>query len=658
MMRRVLGTAVGVSVAVCAVRASAAAQEVRDSVQLAPVVVTATRTPTPQNAVPASVSVLDGTDLERRGIRTVSEALRDVAGLDVVQGGAYGGVTSLFVRGGESDYVKVLIDGVPVNDPGGAVDLADLTTDNVERIEIVRGPVSVLYGSDAVSGVVQVFTRRGAGAIRGEVSLRAGSYTAVDVLGGVSGGTDAVAYAVTAARSRADGVYDLNSAYANTVWSGMLSATPDGRTDGKLVVRYGSSEYHFPTNSAGQVEDANAFQRRNRTIASLEIGRFFTSAIEGRATLGLNQFDGGIDDRPDGVGDTLGYFAYNSLQTILRRSGDLRMNAYLPAGSILSVGGTVEWQRERSAMESGSEFGPSTSTFEAERSNRGFYAQLHGRPLRGLALSIGGRLDDNSAFGTFLSYRGGASFTLPSNTRLRLSFGKGFKEPTFFENFADDPFARGNPDLRPERSRSWEVGVEQRFLGGAMVIGAAYFDQRFRDLVQYTFTPPSPTDPTFFNVAVADARGVESEIVWESPFDLRLSSAYTYLHTQVIDGGFQGGVGDAFETGARLLRRPTHSASLQASQRLGARGSVTGTLRYVGARDDRDFTTFPAQTVVLPSYVRVDLTGEVHAWRARGGHPTLMLTGRLENVFDATYQEVSGYPTPGRTVTVGVRVGI
>jgi len=657
-MRRAVRIAIAAGVAVFAGAVNAGAQGVRDSVRLDPVVVTATRTPTPQRAVPAAVTVLDGRDLERRGIRTVSDALRDVSGLGVVQGGAYGGVTSLFVRGGESDYVKVLIDGVPVNDPGGSIDLADLTTDNIERLEIVRGPTSVLYGSDAVSGVVQIFTRRGAGATRGDLALRGGSYTSVDALGGVTGGTDAVAYSASASRSRTDGIYELNSAYSNTVWSGMLSATPDARTEAKLVVRYGASDYHFPTNSAGDVEDANAFQRRNRTVASLEVGRFFASALEGRATLGLNQFDGGIDDRQDSAGDTLGYFAYNSVQTMLRRSADVRMNAYLAGGSIVSVGATVEWQRERSATASGSEFGPSTSAFEAERTTRGLFAQWYATPLRGLAVSIGGRLDDNSAFGTFVSYRGGVSYGLPTDTRVRVALGKGFKEPTFFENFADDPFARGNPDLLPERSQSWEVGVEQDLLGGAIRIGATYFDQRFRDLVQYTFAPPSPSDPNFFNIAAADARGVESEVAVEMPFALRLSGAYTYLHTKVVDGGFQGGPGEAFEVGARLLRRPTHAASLQAIQRFGTRGSLTGTVRYVGARDDRDFTAYPAQTVLLPSYIRVDLAGEVGVWRVRGGHPALTLTGRLEDLFDAAYEEVRGYPTPGRTVTVGVRVGI
>ena len=637
---------------------AAHAQEVRDSARLEPVVVTANRLPLPQAAVPAAVTVLDGRDLERRGIRTVADALRDVAGLDVVQGAAYGGVASIFVRGGESDYVKVLVDGVPLNDPGGTVDLADLTTDNVARIEVVRGPASVLYGSDAVSGVVQIFTRRGAGPTTGDVTVRAGSYTALDALGGMSGGSEEVAYSVTASRSRTDGLYAFNSAYTNTVWSGMLAAAPDARTDARLVVRHGTSDYHFPTNSAGQVEDENAFQRRNRTLASADVGRFFTNAIEVRAALALNQFDGGIDDRPDGPADTLGYFAYNSVRTVVRRSADLRVNAHVPAGVVLTAGATLEWQRERSATETGSEFGPSASAFEAERANRGYYAQLYATPAGGLSLTIGGRLDDNSAFGTFVSYRGGAAYALPTGTRLRVAVGRGFKEPTFFETFADDPFAKGNPSLRPERSRSWEAGLNQQFFGGSLRIGATYFRQRFEDLVQYTFAPPSPTDPNYFNVAEASASGLELELEATVPLGVSLTGSYTHLRTEVVDGGFDGGPGGMFEPGARLLRRPTHAASVGLQRRFGTRGSAGATLRYVGERDDRDFGAYPARTVVLPSYARLDVAGELRVWRFAGPSGAVALTGRVENVFDADYQEVLGYPTPGRTVTVGVRIGI
>jgi len=656
--RRGSAWAVALALVACAAASVADAQEVRDSARLEPMVVTANRLPLPQAAVPAAVTVLDGRDLERRGIRSVADALRDVAGVDVVQGAAYGGVTSIFVRGGESDYVKVLVDGVPLNDPGGAVDLADLTTEDVERIEVVRGPVSVLYGSDAVSGVVQIFTRRGVGPASGNVTLRAGSYASTDAVGGVAGGSDVVAYSVAASRFRTDGLYAFNSDYANTVLTGTLSITPDARTDARVVVRHGTSDYHFPTNSAGQVEDINAFQQRRRTMASLQLGRFFTHAIEGRATLDLNQFDGGIDDQGDGPADTLGYFAYHSAQSVLRRGADLRVNAYLPAAAVLTVGAAIEWQRERSTTESGSEFGPSASALEAERTNRGYYAQLHAAPVGGLALTLGGRLDDNAAFGTFASYRGGVSYTLPTGTRLRASAGRGFKEPTFFETFADDPFARGNPNLRPERSRSWEAGASQDLLGGVVRLGATYFHQRFEDLVQYTFAPPSPTDPNYFNVASASAAGLELELAAETFGGIALTGSYTYLHTEVVDGGFEGDPGGAFEPGARLLRRPTHAGSVELSRRFGVRSSLAITLRYVGARDDRDFSVFPARTVVLPSYLRIDVAGELLVWRFASPSGSVSLVARVENLFDVDYQEVLGYPTPGRTVIAGIRVGL
>src|SRR5947207_1591357 len=164
-----------------------AAQE-PDTVVLNPVVVTATRVPTPADAVTAAVTIVSGRELQLRGIRTVAEALRAVPGAAVVETGSYGGQTSLFLRGGESDYVKVLVDGVPQNQPGGAFDFADLTTDNVDRIEIVRGPASVLYGSDAVTGVIQIFTRTGSGAPRVTAAARAGTYGAAEYQTGLAGG--------------------------------------------------------------------------------------------------------------------------------------------------------------------------------------------------------------------------------------------------------------------------------------------------------------------------------------------------------------------------------------------------------------------------------------------------------------------------------------
>jgi vitamin B12 transporter len=337
-------------------------QEPADTARLEPVVVTANRMATPAAEVTAAVSVLDGRDLEARGIATVADALRDVVAVNVVRNGSHGGLTSAFVRGGEGDYVKVLVDGVPINEPGGTIDLAHLTTDNVERIEIVRGPVSVLYGSDAVSGVIQIFTRRGSGALHGDASVRAGTYTSVDANGGIAGGADVVDYAVAAARSQTDGIYESNNEYSNTVWNGTIGVSVDGRSGARVTARYGASEYHYPTDGVGAVVDDNAVQRRDEIAAGIEARRELSTGVEVRAALALSQADSEIDDRPDGPADTLGYYAYSSVRRTKRQSADLRAHVQLPLMTLLSVGGSLEWQREHAEEETASAYGPSAAS--------------------------------------------------------------------------------------------------------------------------------------------------------------------------------------------------------------------------------------------------------------------------------------------------------
>src|SRR5438874_3457489 len=190
-----------------------ALQQPQDTVVLKPVVVTATRVPVAADLVASAVTVLRGADLVARGVRTVADALETVPGEHIVETGSFGGQTSLFMHGGESDYVKVLLDGVALNQAGGGIDLAHLTTDNVDRIEIVRGPVSVLYGSDAVTGVVQIFTRAGHGAPRGQVEFGGGTYGAQWASGDVGGGAGPLSYGVSLSRFSSDGIYAFNNEY-------------------------------------------------------------------------------------------------------------------------------------------------------------------------------------------------------------------------------------------------------------------------------------------------------------------------------------------------------------------------------------------------------------------------------------------------------------
>ncbi len=633
-------------------------QQADSATVLDSVVITATKVPTPPEYLTATVSVLEGVELRQRGIRTLHDALRLLPGMGVVETGSFGSATSLFVRGGESDYMKVLMDGVPLNLPGGAFNYANLTLDNVERIEVVRGPTSVLYGSDAVAGVVQLFTTEGQGPARARVGLRGGTYSSMMLDGDFAGGSNKASYSLGFSHSATHGIYEFNNEYDNTVFSGSFRIRPARRSDARLSVRYNDGEYHYPTDGSGQVVDQNSFQTEERLALALDVGHSFSDAVEGRVLLAWNDLRSGFDDQADGPADTLGFFGYVSDGRVSRKSVDLRTNIFAIPSAVVTAGFNVEDQTENTRSETLSEFGSVLDSLVASRLNLGYYAQLQVEPVSRGALNAGLRLDDNDAFGTFLTYRLGATYEFSTGTRVLGSLGKAFKEPTFIENYGNSPFAVGNPELAPERSTSWEIGAEQRIWHGRVTAGATYFDQSFRDMIQYTFVTETPGDPNYLNVAAASASGLEvSARVMITPA-LSFAASYTYLNTVVNDAGFDTDPDAAFVEGERLLRRPTHQIGVDAKYRfLHRRATIDLSLDYVGDRDDRDFAAFPVARVTLPGYARVDAAGEFVVLR-RSSAPTFTITGRVENLFGAEYHEVVGFPARGRVVFIGARVGM
>ncbi|MFW6079056.1 MAG: TonB-dependent receptor domain-containing protein, partial [Gemmatimonadota bacterium] len=274
----------------------------------------------------------------------------------------------------------------------------------------------------------------------------------------------------------------------------------------------------------------------------------------------------------------------------------------------------------------------------------------------GIALNAGARLDDNEAFGTFATYRAGIAYTLATGTRLHVGAGTGFKEPTILESFATG-FAVGNPSLEPERSTSREAGVEQALLDGRIALAGTYYDQRFEDLIQFTASPAEPGDPNFFNVAAATASGVELDATVAAGGGLRFTARYGYTATEVTNPGFDSGPDAAYVDGDPLLRRPAHTAGASLGYRPAGRVALHAGARYVGERDDRDFSTIPATRVTLEPYTLVDLGGGLTVLEGGEGGPGLTITARVANVFDVDYREVANFETPGRTVLVGARFG-
>jgi vitamin B12 transporter len=647
--------------------APARGQAQPDTFRLGAIVVTAGRLPIRLADAPGSVMVLTRDDLRERGIRYAADALRLVPGTAVVQGAGAGALTSVFMRGGESDYVQVLVDGIQVNDPGGAFDWAHLRTDDIERIEVLRGPASVLYGSDAVSGVVQIFTRAG-GAPRVDVSASTGfgSRQGPDPTGtnrthGVDvslTGSRAVAarddtrlsYGVHAAQHASNGLYSLNSSYDNMNLSGRLRfVTP--RADVALTTRIASNEHHYPTDGGGNVNDRNQFSTGDTRSIGFDAGYRILSAIEARVLATTHASDGRTENPPDGPDD--GLFWSTSSQS--RRKLDARLNAYLPRGTVLTAGAEREWQAALTEFESVSSYGTWQDESDENRRNTGWFAQLHTVPLRGIAATVGGRIDDNEQFGTFRTGRAALSWSPRTGTRLHGAYGTAFKEPTFFENFATG-YARGNPDLEPEQARSWEVGAEHALVAGRVTAGATWFDQRFRNLIQYTASPPTAAAPSYFNIGVARARGGEASV--RADFGRGGAAlSYTRTTTRVSDEGF--GSDAAFQQDMPLLRRPQHQAAANLTYAFSPAVRALIDARHTGRRDDLDFTGFSSVSgpdrITLPAYTTLDVGAEYAALRRAGS--TVDVTLRLRNVFDARYQEIHNFPAPGRVLQLGVRAG-
>lgn len=635
----------------------ATAQQPDDPVTLEDLVVTVHRRPIPLSAISSNVTVLEGEALERAGYVHLVDALRSVPGLAIAQSGSFGATASVFIRGGESDYVQVLIDGMQVNEPGGRFDFANLPVEQIERIEVVRGPGSAMYGSDAVGGIIHIITRTGSGAPSVRGSLMGGTYDSWRGSAQIEGGGDRVGYGFSVSGMRSDGSLPFNNDYDNLRFSGRVDLAPDDRTDVRVAAHYADHTFHFPTDGAGALVDENALSFGDETTVRLAVDRRLSSRVALGAAFGVHDAESGSEDLPDGPADTLGFFAFTSLDDVRRASGELTSLFDLGVGGDLTAGVELEEQKLRSLNESDSEFGPDSGSSDEERWNRAYRLQWLGE-WAGLAANGSVRLEDNETFGDLVTWTAGLAYTLDgSGTKLRANLGRGIKEPTLFENFATG-FAAGNPDLEPERSLSWELGVDQWLLEDRLRLSATWFDQEFEDLIQFTFAPPEPGDPNFFNVAEAAARGLELEATgsWRG---FQASVGYTYLHTEAVDSGFDEGSDAEFVEGDRLLRRPAH----QLAARLGAspwdRLSGGVGLRWVGDRIDRDFGETPATRVELPAYTVVDLDAQFDLLDSIDGGPGLTLLARVENLFDETYEEVSGFPNRGRTVLAGgaVRLG-
>ncbi|RPJ85568.1 MAG: hypothetical protein EHM18_10075, partial [Acidobacteria bacterium] len=615
------------------------------------VVVTATRNEVSTSLLGNSVTVI--ADDEIKATRTVSDVLRSVSGVHVLQTGAPGSVTSLYIRGGESDYSKVLLDGIPINQPGGYAELSNLTTADIDRIEVVRGPQSALYGSDAITGVVQIFTRKPDEEINRpevELSLETGSYSQLGASGGVHGRRDRFTYSGLFSHWQTDNAIPNNylnnnslSATAGVELSETASLTLLGRGE------YGGSG--VPGASLFGPPDLEESYRKRNSLFGASFNQRLTPSASHRLSYSQAQINELSEDLVDSGSFIPSYrgqmaafpsfdFLYSFLNATRRQAAGYQAD-FTVSSHVITTG--LEYEDERGTV----------GDVRASRSNYGYYLQdqliTHGR----LSLTGGVRLDHNGSFGFAATPRFSLAWLLRAGheagfwgmTRPKFNFGLGIKEPSLLESFSTNPYYRGNPELKPERTRSLETGIEQRLAGNRVRIELNGFYNYFRNQIDLLTTDYATFDASYFNIGRSQAWGIEHVVEFRPDQPGRISGGYTYLNSRILESAAP--FHPVLRAGSRLLRRPTHSGFVTAGW-FKSRWSLGARAVFVGNRTDNDFYGLNLREV--DSYSRVDVNGSV-----RIGKQT-ELYATIQNLLNAEYSEALGYPALKLNFRSGVRV--
>lgn len=610
------------------------------------IVVTATRIETPRREVASSITVVPVETLILRGRRTVAEALADVAGLSGFQYGGPGGAISLSIRGANSEHTLVLLDGVEVNDPmnpSRSSDLAHLALDQVERLEVLRGPQGPLYGSDAMGGVVNIITRRGRGRPRVTLSGTAGSLASRTGSLGVSGSTARAHYAAglsyygSGGISAASSAYEGNSerdGYRNFTFQGRAGITPSPDFEVDLSVRGVGAKSDLDGFGGPFGDDPNSLQDyrsalvRGRARARLFSGRWeqtFAVSYVGAERRNDNPVDAAHPaDSEAGVFNS-GLAKAEWLNTVL-----------LGPSHTLVAGAEAERENGRSDYEYRSAWGLSQSVFpRSAASSAAVFAQDQWRIAGRLFLTAGARVDRHSRAGTALTYRVAPAFVIPeTGTTLRATYGTAFKSPSLYQLLAPRTSwgPVGNPGLAPEKAAGADAGVEQEAFGGRLILSAGAFRTDFRNLIVFD------TAAGYVNVGRAMTRGLELGLEARPLEGARLKILYSTLESRDRD------------TGEALLRRPRNKLGIEAEARLFGRLTAAVTVMRAGSREDLDFTSSPGRRVTLAPYA---LLGADLGLPVGGGLEFLV---RLDNILDARYETVWGYGAPGFTAAAGFRL--
>jgi vitamin B12 transporter len=605
---------------------------------LPPMVVTATRTEVPLNQLTTSLTVITNEEIRERQAELVSEVLRDVAGVNVVQTGSMGTATSVFIRGSASNQVLVMIDGVEINSTTtGAYDFANLTTDNIERIEVLRGAGGTLYGSQAIGGVINIITKRGQGPLDVGVSLQGGNGWTNRQVATVRGGVGDLGYSFSVGHLASDGFRSVNDDYHNLSTSARLDYQLTENANLTGIFHFINTRVGlFNNNNFASVPDPNARQATTQYVGKLEWAQKILANWDYRIFGAIyKEHDKFSDDVDPCV--FLGSPCDSRTRDIFRpqiNTGEFQTNYRLEDWSTTTFG--VQYNR-RSAS--------TTGGIDEAINNVGYYLQQQFQFLDRRLIAIPGiRLDDNQQFGTAWTPSFSAAYLFKEiGTKVKGGYAKGFRAPSlnelFFPASGSCP-AFGNPDLGPEKS--WEInfGVDQSFLAERLKMGANYFHREVKNLIDARPIPGNPFGCLREeNVGSARFDGVELTLGIKIFEGLTLNANYTYLDWDTADG---------------ILRRRPHNSGNVILNYLQDALNVNLIVNIVGRVDDFRAAS-PFGDTITAGYGIVDLAASYKLpWRMPLVKE-LSLIGKIQNLFNKRYDQANGFRAPPLNFLLGFR---
>ncbi len=612
--------------------------------RMSEIVVTATRTKIPAIEAASSITVIDSTEIAALNKRTVFGLLKDQYGVSFTQQGAPGSLSSIYLRGADPGQTLVLLDGIALNmpsDPDNTYDFANLPVENIERIEVLRGPQSTLYGSNALGGVINIITKEGSGKPKFFLSADGGSYNSFNANAGLDGSLDKFNYSLTYSRFKSDGFSSASSKYGNTEKDGTSNYNISSRFGETFSSNFSLNFFAHFTKAQTALDQHGGFEGDDPTFV-------YNTEEQSYRTVGDLSLLGGIWDQTFSVSFYRNVRKYNFDSTLFNPASsnslydgnkiDLNWQNNLKlSNNLISLG--VDEEKEIAISDyfyNSSVYGNFNSIFPQNSATTfGIYIQDQLNEGKSFFSSFGVRYDKHSRFGSVITYRIAPAYVFwKTGTKIKATFGTGFKAPSLFYLF--DP-AYGNINLKPEKSTGWDVGVEQFLFQDKLDAGLNYFDNSFTDLFGF--------DNNFrtINVDKAETKGVEFYVSAKLTENIDLKFNYTYTDAKDLSN-------NSPDKNLPLLRRPKNKLGFNADYNFLEKVNANIEIIYVGERDDKDFNQYPVPRVKLPDYTLVNLSASYNFTKV------VQFYGRIDNLFNKYYEDVLGYATPGQSEYLGIKL--